>query len=254
VSEAVPRPGLTGEQLVLDTAAATAGRLAERLVGELRHALARFACAHLALSGGSSGRLLCAALAERDLIGPSEWARIHLWQVDERCVPDGDARRNLEGLRSELVARVPLPAQSLHAMPVLQAEGAERYERDLRLALAARPDEVSRRLDAVVLGMGPDGHTASLFPGTAALDERERWVVLNDGESVAPPRPRMTMTYPVLNRAAFIALLVTGAGKREALTRAAQHREDFRALPVVGIVPSTGSRMAWYCDRAALPD
>jgi 6-phosphogluconolactonase/glucosamine-6-phosphate isomerase/deaminase len=101
--------------------------------------------------------------------------------------------------------------------------------------------------------MGPDGHIASLFPNSPALDEQVSSVVVNDGDTVTPPRPRMTMTYPVLNRARLIALLVTGAGKRPALTTLASGTANFRSLPVAGVTPRPDSEMIWYLDRAAAP-
>jgi 6-phosphogluconolactonase len=173
--------------------------------------------------------------------------------VDERRVPADDPRLNFGLICDALLPHVALPAGNLHPMPVMQADGADRYERELRDALGKRQDADERCLDAVVLGMGGDGHTASLFPGTRALDERERSIVLNDGERVAPPRPRMTMTYPLLNRARFIALLVTGAGKQEALRQVAARPDDYRTLPVAGVIPATGSRLVWFLDLAALP-
>jgi len=206
--------------------------------------------AHLALSGGSSATLLGAALAELVLLSASEWSRIHLWMVDERCVDHDDPRLNANLIRDAVVASVPMPAANLHPMPVLQTDGAERYEAALRAAFAGRLGG-DRRLDAVVLGMGPDGHTASLFPESAALDERERFVVLNDGDRVMPPRPRMTMTYPMLNSAHLIALLVTGASKRSALKEVEQNPLDFHALPVVGLVPAPDSHLLWFLDRDA---
>jgi 6-phosphogluconolactonase len=137
-------------------------------------------------------------------------------------------------------------------MPVLVPGGAERYERELRAALDERPS-AERRLDAIVLGMGPDGHTASLFPGSPALDERERWIVINDGDAVTPPRPRMTMTFPLINRTRFIALFVTGESKRAALRRLAGGREDYRTLPVAGVAGGAETRPVWFLDQAAVP-
>ena len=252
-TEARSLAGLRGEQVVCPTAEECAASLAGTLAQHLKHRMDVVGQTHLALSGGSSGRLLCVALAGEARLGASEWARIHLWMVDERSVPDDDPRLNFGLICDALVAHVPLPAGNLHPMPVLQADGAERYQRELRDALAGRQDASERRLDAVVLGMGGDGHTASLFPGTPALDEQERWVVINDGERVAPPRPRMTMTYPFLNRAHFIALLVTGAGKKEILQRVAENSGDRHALPVTGVIPAPSSRMLWFLDLAALP-
>jgi 6-phosphogluconolactonase len=242
--------GLHGEQVVCATARDCAARLAEALAAHLRERLAHVARVHLALSGGSSGRLLSEALAGDEVLAASEWARVHLWMVDERCVPSGDARLNVGLIRASLGSPMPLPEENLHPMPVLQADGARLYEDELREALAERPDAREQRLDAVVLGMGEDGHTASLFPGTSALEERERFVVLNDGERVTPPRPRMTMTLPLLNRALFIALLVTGESKRSTLQRLAA-TADSPALPVAQLIPAEGSRLVWYLDEDA---
>jgi len=245
--------GLRGEQIVCARADDCAARLAATLALHLRRRLERGARVHLALSGGSSGQLLCAALAKTANLRAVDWARIHVWQVDERWVEDGDPRRNVLQIRDGLASVVPLSAENLHPMPVLRLDGAERYERELRAALGEGPEANECRLDAVVLGMGADGHTASLFPGTPALEERERWIVLNDGESVAPPRPRLTMTYPLLNQARLIALLVTGAGKQAALRRAAERREDYRTLPVLGVLPAREARLLWFLDQAAMP-
>ena len=246
-----PLVGLPGRQVVCETAGECAARLAEAVVAQLRPRLAAFARVHLALSGAASGKRVAAALAGSDL-GAEEWARIHGWMVDERGVDADDSRLNFASLRDALLGPAAIPAENLHPMPVLVPGGAERYERELRAALDDRP-AAERRLDALVLGMGSDGHTASLFPGSAALDERERWVVLNDGETVTPPRPRMTLTFPFINQACFIALLVTGEGKREALRRLAEGREDYRTLPVAGVVGSAETRPIWFLDRAALP-
>jgi 6-phosphogluconolactonase len=245
--------GLRGELVACPTAEECAGSLAKALAAHLEQRMASAARVHLALSGGSSGKLLCAALARTTALGAAEWARIHLWMVDERGVPMDDPRSNFGMLCDALVPHVPLPAGNLHPMPVLQPDGAERYQAELREALAERREESEHCLDAVVLGMGADGHTASLFPGTRALDEAERAIVFNDGVKVAPPRPRMTMTYPLLNRARFIAILVTGAGKQETLHKLAEHPDDFRALPVAGVIPAASSRLVWFLDMAAMP-
>jgi len=249
----VPLAGLRGEHFVCATAEACAARLATLLGEHLRQRLAGLACVHVALSGGSSGELLCTRLAQTEDIRPEEWPRIHLWMVDERRVGGGDTRLNFRWLRDGLAPQVPLPPQNLHPMPVMQAHGDAQYEGELRAALADRPEANGRSLDAVVLGMGADGHTASLFPETPALEEQERWIVFNDGPRVAPPRPRLTMTYPLLNAARFIALLVTGAGKQAALRRAAEQRESRRTLPVAGIAPPTDVRLVWFIDQAAVP-
>ena len=241
------------ERQVSATPEEAARGLAGCLVAHLRRRLTEAPDAHLALSGGSSAALLGAALAREDGLSTEDWARIHVWLVDERCVPADDSRLNFNLLKDVLLGRVALPAENLHPMPVQDPTGAARYEAELRSAFMARTNPEDRRLDAVVLGMGPDGHTASLFPGTPALAERERLVVLNDGDKVVPPRPRMTMTFPILNRARLIALLVTGAAKRPALARAWSNEANADAVPVAGIVPAPGSRLVWFLDQEAVP-
>ena len=246
--------GLRGEQMVCPTPEEAARVLAARLSAHLGQRLAGFSTVHWALSGGSSAKLLGPALAVEGFLSASQWSRMHVWMVDERCVAPDDPRLNFNLVRDVLLAHTALPAANLHPMPVLQADGAEHYAADLRAALDARPEADDRRLDAVVLGMGADGHTASLFPGSPALDERKRLVVLNDGDSVGPPRPRMTMTYPILNRASLIALLVTGGSKKSAVERAASGSFDFHSLPLTGIIPAPGSRLLWCLDRNAAPE
>jgi 6-phosphogluconolactonase len=243
--------GLRGEQVVSPTPEEASRRLAQELVQHLKQRFTSVPHVHLALSGGSSAKLLCAEFAGGAELSRADWVRIHIWMVDERCVGADDPRLNFTLLREALIEKVPLPATNVHPMPVLQADGAARYERELREAFAARTHAKDRRLDAVVLGMGPDGHTASLFPATPALDERERLIVLNDGERVIEPRPRMTMTYPLLTHAYFIALLVTGESKQEALRAVAANPDDFHSRPVAGVIPAADARMIWYLDQAA---
>jgi 6-phosphogluconolactonase len=253
VNDSAPEPpeGLRGLQVVKTTAEQAAVALADRLVRHLTQRLKSAPSVHLALSGGSSGTLFCDVLADRRELSLSEWLRIHIWMVDERCVPDDDPRLNFSLIRDRLAPRVPVPSANLHPMPVLDAEGAATYARKLASALAAPAFEGC--LDAVVLGMGPDGHTASLFPRSPALGEKASRVALNDGDTVTPPRPRMTLTYPALNSARLIAVLVTGASKRPALARLASGERDLRSLPIAGIVPSTQSELAWFMDQEAAP-
>jgi 6-phosphogluconolactonase len=244
--------GLPGAQVVQPTAEAAAGALAELLVDHVRTRLATVETVHLALSGGSSARLLGPALKAKDHLSSDEWSRVHLWMVDERCVPDDDPQLNFTLIRDGVAAPLAIPTAHLHPMPVLRTKGDREYEHAIAVALSVRPPN-DRRLDAVVLGMGPDGHTASLFPQSPALDETQRWAAFNDGERVVTPRPRLTLTYPALNSAHLLALLVTGAAKRDALAKTAARPSDFHVWPVAGLSPPSDARLLWFLDRAALP-
>jgi len=167
----------------------------------------------LAVSGGHTPWIMLRALASEDV----PWASVHVFQVDERVAPDGHADRNLTHLRESLLQRVPLRAEQIHAMPVesnnLETAALE-YAQVLR-AISGSPPV----LDLVHLGLGPDGHTASLVPGDAVLSVADADVALT---GVYQGRRRMTLTYPVINRARRILWVVTGSEKAEALHRLSQ--------------------------------
>ena len=237
--------GLRGQLVIEASPEAVAQRLADDLIRFLHERLTQASTVHLALSGGTSPQGLYQLLATDARYLPGDWAQTHLWMVDERCVPAGDPRLNFAMIRSTLIDKVPIPPTQVHPMPVDLAGADRRYQDDLRRALA------DGRLDAAVLGMGPDGHTASLFPYSPALDERETWVRFNDGDHMLAPRPRLTLTYPILCTARFLAGLVTGAGKHPALLAAARAPDDLHAHPIVGIKPAGDSKLVWYLDRAA---
>jgi 6-phosphogluconolactonase len=163
----------------------------------------------LAVSGGTTPWQMLQALAEEEM----PWPEVHFFQVDERVAPAGDADRNLTHLRASL-AHAPLPPENLHPMPVNDADleaAAEGYARALERVCGS-----PAVLDVVHLGLGADGHTASLVPGDPALVITDSDVALC---SVYQGRRRMTLTYPILNRARAILWLATGEGKREMLQR-----------------------------------
>lgn len=209
---------------------------------------------HLALSGGSTPQTLYRRLMTDPRYRLFPWRRTHLWIVDERCVGFDDDRSNFKLIRELIVEHCDVPASYVHPMPVLEEAGAEKYESQMRRALGT--PEIDNRLDYVLLGMGSDAHTASLFPRTPALTERERWVLLNDGDAVAPPRPRMTMTYPLINSARRIGVLVTGEGKHATLQQVAlaagTGKPEVQRLPITGIKPIyDDAELVWYLDYAA---
>jgi len=222
--------------------------LARRLAEIARDSVARRGELHVALSGGSTPWRLYDELVSGDGAAELPWDRTHVWVVDDRCVPATDPRNNSSTMLDRFVTRGPLPAERFHPMPTTDARGAERYEEELRAHLEGPPQD--GRLDALLLGMGTDGHTASLFPQSPALNETRRWVVLNDGPRVVEPRPRITMTYPVLNAARNVFVLVTGAGKRVPLARVATE-SDSAELPIVGVTPRDDAPYDWYLDAEA---
>jgi 6-phosphogluconolactonase len=199
-------------------------------------ALAERGVFHLALSGGSTPQPTHAALAA----SPADFARWHAWFADERCVPPDDpASNHRAAATSGLLARIP-PA-NVHRMRGEDDPDSEarRYAAELCAALGEPP-----QLDLVVLGLGADGHTASLFPGTRALDSAE-WTAV--GEAPAEPHTRITLTLPTLREARRVLFLVTGAEKADAL-RAALHGSP--VVPARAVHPHAGE-LVWWVDRAA---
>ncbi len=195
---------------IVDDAEQAAQRAAVRIAAQARHAASARGVFTLAVSGGSTPWLMLRALARED----APWKCVHVFQVDERVAPEGDADRNLTRLR-ETLADAPLPAAQLHAMPVEQPdlEASARAYAQALAAVAGRPPV----LDLVHLGLGPDGHTASLVPGDPVLEVSDADVALTAGAYQG--RRRMTLTYPALGRARRILWLVTGAAKVPMLER-----------------------------------
>jgi 6-phosphogluconolactonase len=195
---------------VLADEQAVARRGAAVLAAAAREAVAERGRFVVAVSGGHTPWQMLQALAGEEV----PWGGVHVVQVDERVAPAGDPDRNLTHLRDSLLAHAPLPPGQVHAMPVddpdLEAAAA-RYARTLQ-EIAGTPPV----LDLVHLGLGPDGHTASLVPGDPVLDVTDRDVALT---GVYQGRRRMTLTYPVLNRARRVLWLVTGGSKADMLVR-----------------------------------
>jgi len=194
----------------LANAAAVAQRAAKFIAQQARAAVQARGRFVFAVSGGHTPWQMLRLLASEDL----PWQAVHLFQVDERIAPAGDPDRNLTHIAETLIATAPLAAANLHAMPVEASDidaAAREYAQALH-AIAGTPP----MLDLVHLGLGPDGHTASLVPGDAVLGVTDADVGLT-----APymGRRRMTLTYPVLNRARCVLWLATGAEKREMLAR-----------------------------------
>lgn len=196
---------------ILPDADAVAQKAASHIAAAARDAVAQRRRFTIAVSGGHTPWQMLRALANEEV----PWAQVHVLQVDERIAPAGDPDRNLTHLRESLLAHAPLPPHQIHAMPVEDADlsaAAARYARTLR-ELAGDPP----MLDLVHLGLGPDGHTASLVPGDPVLGVTDVDVALTGG--TYQNRRRMTLTYPVLNRGRRILWVVTGGEKVGALRK-----------------------------------
>ena len=195
---------------VFDDADSVARAAAATIAAEARAAIAARGRFALAVSGGHTPWIMLRALAGEDI----PWAGVHVCQVDERVAPDGHTDRNLTHLRESLLQHAPLRPEQIHAMPVETADlqaAATQYALALREIAGSPPV-----LDLVHLGLGPDGHTASLVPGDPVLDVTDADVAPT---GVYQGRRRMTLTYPMLNRARRVLWVVTGSEKVEMLRR-----------------------------------
>jgi 6-phosphogluconolactonase len=203
----------------------------------------------VALSGGSTPRRLYQLLGSSDYGRRMDWGKLHFFQVDERCVPPDHAMSNFRMIRESLLTSASVPAENVHRVrgETAPEDAAGQYARDLEKFLSARPPDFPR-FDLVFLGMGADGHVASIFPGSTTLAEASRWVAVS--EPGPEGQKRVTLTLPVLNAAAHIIFLVSGAEKSETLARALEAEKLTGSLPVQRVRPASGSA-SWYVDRAA---
>jgi 6-phosphogluconolactonase len=199
------------------------------------------------LSGGSTPRRLYERLAGPALAPKFPWRRVHWFWGDERFVPRDHPDSNYRMVSEALLARAPVPAANIHPVPVdglSPQRAAVAYEAELKRFYGAdRLDPARPLFDVTLLGLGEDGHTASLFPGHAALREQRRWVVAVVG---ATPPARITLTYPVLDSSRDVVFLVVSDAKRDILARA---RAGDPALPAARIHPV--GQLHWFVDHAA---
>jgi 6-phosphogluconolactonase len=240
-------PDSSGSVLeILADPEAVSRRVAEWL---LAIATAKDTTVAIALSGGSTPQRLYRHLAEPVYRHAFPWERTHWFWGDERFVPHDDARSNAHMVREALLAYVPVSAANIHAIPTegLSVEAAAAaYERELKSFYGAESLDPARPLfDVTLLGLGADGHTASLFPGTAALAERARWVATVVG---AQPEARITLTYPALESSRHVAFLVVGEEKREIFARL---RHGDERLPAARVRATGG---LWMFGDAAAGD
>jgi len=200
----------------------------------------------IALSGGSTPKRLYEVLAAPPFFDRVAWKRVEFFFGDERSVPQDDPESNYAMAKQALLEKIPSPA---HRMVAERGE-AEAYEALVQSRVKRQRGGIPA-FDLVLLGMGDDGHTASLFPATAALQERKRLVVMNEVPQMRTRR--MTFTYPLLNAADRVWVLVAGRAKRDIVTEClAARKRGKRPYPILGVEPTEG-QLVWWLDQAANP-
>lgn len=220
---------------------ANPGELAREAARAVRRCARRAVAARgrfvLALSGGRTFLPLYSLLSEPRWLEQLPWGRTHLIWCDERCVPPGHPDSNFGAARRALLSRVPLPPGRAHRMRGEKSppeRAARDYERELRRLF---PGESWPRADLALLGVGEDGHTASLFPGDPALEERERWVLAARAPAGFAPRLRLTLSLPALNASRRVLLAAWGPGKRRAVHRLSTRPDAPGAPPAARLRP-----------------
>ena len=220
-----------------------AAEAAVRTINQSVQANGRFS---LALAGGNTPRTLYSLLSSQ-LQDQIPWTKVHVFWGDERYVPIGDPQSNYRMARETLLDAVPCPTGNVHPMPTDLADpdvAARNYEKTLRTYFSnGRP-----RFDLVLLGLGEEGHTASLFPGSRALEETTRWVVAV--EAPTEPSLRLTLTLPILTQAANVYFLVTGSNKAQALHHVLAAPPDPKNYPASGVRLAPGT-VIWWVDQEA---
>ncbi len=204
----------------------------------------------VALSGGSTPRPTYAQLATSELSAQVDWPGVHVFWGDERCVPPDNPDSNYGMARKTLLDHVPIPVQNIHRIrgELEPEEAAAEYELTLREFFSPAPENPAATFDLVLLGLGADGHTASLFPSAAELEEQPRWVVAHYVDKARAWR--VTLTPTAINAATQVTFIVSGAGKAETMRRvlSGPHQPDL--LPAQIIRPAMGS-LLWLVDAAA---
>lgn len=243
----MPADRATPNLQVFADASEVARAAALRFIEIARESIAARGRFSVALAGGSTPKRIYELLASDELSNELDWSKVHIFFGDERTVPPDDAESNYRMANEALLARVALPEQNIHRM---RGEGdavanARLYEDELR---GYFDGEDWPQFDLIMLGMGDDGHTASLFPETRALDVNAAWVTANWVEKF--DTFRVTLTVPAINHARHIMFIVTGASKAERLAEVLHGAHEPRRLPSQLIQPHEGA-LAWFLDEAA---
>lgn len=241
-------PKQSTQVLIFDNPDEVAQVAAARFVGLGQAAIAERGRFTVALAGGSTPKRVYELLASESYTEQLDWSKVHIFFGDERCVPPDDAESNYRMANEALFARVSLPPENIHRINGVgdAIANARLYEDEMRTFFN---DAAWPRFDLVLLGMGDDGHTASLFPGTEVLNERDAWVAGLWVEKLGAYR--ITLTAPAINHAAHIIFLVTGENKAERLAEVLRGENDSAVrLPAQLIKPLDGS-LRWLVDMTA---
>jgi len=237
------------EAIVVEDASAIAETAAMRVLARLEQAEARAA---VCLTGGTSPEGLYRLLAEEPWRHRVPWERVHWFMGDDRFVPQSDALSNMGMARRLFLDPVKAPRHNIHPIDTTThdpEEAARLYAGDLQKFYGGERLDPARPLfDIVLMGLGSDGHTASLFPSSRALQEQDRWVLGIGKSGMEPFVPRVTLTFPALASSREMLFLVDGAGKRDILRRV-MGGEDLPAARAY-----TNGTLVWLIDRAAAPE
>jgi 6-phosphogluconolactonase len=205
----------------------------------------------VALSGGSTPRALYSLLATPEFNRQISWPQVHLFWGDERCVPQDHADSNYRMVRAALLAKIEIPPGNVHRMAGEKEPrlAAVEYEDELKNFFQTAPGAFPR-FDLILLGLGEDGHTASLFPESDALQEAKRFVTANYVAKLNAHR--LTLTFPVLNHGAVVLFLVAGASKAPVVEEVLRDDEQAARFPAVQVQPIDG-RLIWLVTEDAVP-
>lgn len=232
---------------IFDTPEQLAQAAAVRFVQDAKEAVINHNSFSVALAGGNTPRRVYELLATDTFKSQIDWARVQLFFGDERCVPPNHPESNYRMVYETLISKISIPVENVHRMPGERKpdEGARFYEDELKSFFAglAWP-----RFNLALLGLGEDGHTASLFPDSEALNQKSNWVVATKAPRLR--QTRITLTIPVFNHAAHVVFLVTGKEKASVLSEVLRASSGMKQLPAQMIRPSSGS-LEWLVDRAA---
>lgn len=242
--------GERGRVIVAPDAAALARNAAHLVRDNTRDAISKRGFAFIALSGGSTPKAMGQVLATESMRDQVPWGSIHVYWSDERWVPIEDSESNAGTAMRGYLNSLPIPPRQVHPFPTsgTPAAAAALYEEDIRAHVPGSPVPM---FDLILLGMGDDGHTASLFPGTAALTVQDRLVTENVVEKL--DATRLTFSVPLINAARTVAFLVTGGGKAARLRDVLDGEPDTNRLPSQLIHPTHG-QLIWLVDAAAASD